>query len=86
MPERFRDHGWFVAFAPYDDPQLAIAILGEHGGRGGSTYAPLARKIVEYYFKLSPTPPPQTPAVVQRPPARSPVAATSMVSQPMATP
>jgi penicillin-binding protein 2 len=86
LPERFRDHGWFVAFAPSDNPQLAIAILGEHGGRGGSTYAPIARKIVEHYFKLSPTPAPQTPAVVQRPAMRSPVASTSMISQPMATP
>jgi penicillin-binding protein 2 len=86
LAERFRDHGWFVAFAPYEDPQLAIVILGEHGGRGGSTYAPLARKIVEHYFKVPPTLPPQTPAVVQRPAVRSPVTARSLVSQPMVTP
>jgi len=84
LPERFRDHGWFVAYAPYDDPQLAIAILGEHGGRGGSTYAPIARKIVAHYFRLPPTPSPQTPAVVQRPVTRPSVAATNLVSQPVA--
>lgn len=84
LPERFRDHGWFVAYAPYDDPQLAIAILGEHGGRGGSTYAPIARKIVAHYFKLPPTPSPQTPAVVQRPVTRPSVAATNLVPQPVA--
>jgi penicillin-binding protein 2 len=86
LPERFRDHGWFVAFAPFDNPQLAIAILGEHGGRGGSTYAPIARKIVEHYFKLPPTPAPLTPAVVQRPALRSSVASTSMISPPIVTP
>jgi penicillin-binding protein 2 len=85
LPERFRDHGWFVAFAPVENPQLAIAILGEHGGRGGSTYAPIARKIVEHYFKLPPTPPPQSPAVAQRSIARQPVAATSFVPRPIAT-
>jgi penicillin-binding protein 2 len=86
LPERFRDHGWFVAFAPVESPQLAIVILGEHGGRGGSTYAPIARKIVEYYLKLPPTPPPQSPVVAQRPITRQPVAATSFIPQPTVTP
>jgi penicillin-binding protein 2 len=85
LPERFRDHGWFVAFAPVDNPQLAIVILGEHGGRGGSTYAPIARKIVEHYFKLPTTPPPQAPAVAQRPMARQPVAASSFLPRPTST-
>jgi penicillin-binding protein 2 len=84
LPERLRDHGWFVAFAPFENPQLAIAILGEHGGRGGSTYAPTARKIVEYYFKLPSTPPPQAPAVAERPAARPSVATTSLASPPVA--
>jgi penicillin-binding protein 2 len=86
LPERFRDHGWFVAFAPVENPQLTIVILGEHGGRGGSTYAPIARKIVEQYFKLPPSPPPQSPAVVQRPLVRPPVTATSFVPQPTSAP
>jgi penicillin-binding protein 2 len=85
LPERFRDHGWFVAFAPVENPQLAIVILGEHGGRGGSTYAPIARKIVEQYFQLPTTPPPQTPAIAQRPLARQPVAASSILPQPTST-
>jgi penicillin-binding protein 2 len=84
LPERLRDHGWFVAFAPFENPQLALAILGEHGGRGGSTYAPMARKIVEYYFKLPSTPPPQAPAVAERPAAKPSVATTSLASQPVA--
>jgi penicillin-binding protein 2 len=40
LPERFRDHGWFVAYAPFDHPQLAVAILGEHGGRGARPMLP----------------------------------------------
>jgi penicillin-binding protein 2 len=82
LPERFRDHGWFVAFAPVENPQLAIVILGEHGGRGGSTYAPMAREIVEYYLKLPTTPAPRSPAVVQRSFTRQPVAATIFAPRP----
>jgi len=86
LPERFRDHGWFVAFAPVESPQLAIVILGEHGGRGGSTYAPIARKIVEHYFKLPATPPPQAPGVAQRQGPRPPVAASNFVPRPPTMP
>jgi penicillin-binding protein 2 len=83
LPERLRDHGWFVAYAPVESPQLAMVIFGEHGGRGGSTYAPIARRIVEYAFNLPPTPPPQTPAVARRPATSQPVAATSGLTQPV---
>lgn len=41
-----RDHAWFVAFAPYDDPRYAIAVLVEHGGFGASAAAPRAREIM----------------------------------------
>ncbi|MEX2375920.1 MAG: penicillin-binding transpeptidase domain-containing protein, partial [Dehalococcoidia bacterium] len=45
----FDTHGWYIAFAPYDDPQVAIAIYLEYGV--GSTHAgPVARKILEAYF------------------------------------
>ncbi|RMF85561.1 MAG: penicillin-binding protein 2 [Nitrospinota bacterium] len=54
LPPHLRDHGWFVAFAPFDHPRIALAILGEHGGKGGSAYAPLAKKIIERYFDLIP--------------------------------
>ncbi|MBA4392237.1 MAG: penicillin-binding protein 2 [Desulfobacca sp.] len=49
-----RDHAWFVAFAPLESPQLAMAILMEHGGHGGDAAAPIARKIFEAYFHLPP--------------------------------
>jgi penicillin-binding protein 2 len=50
VPVHFRDHAWFVAIAPADEPRLALAILVEHGGHGGSAAAPIARKMLESYL------------------------------------
>jgi penicillin-binding protein 2 len=47
-----RDHAWFVAFAPADQPEIAIVVLNEHGGHGGTASAPAAFKILEKYFSL----------------------------------
>jgi penicillin-binding protein 2 len=41
-----RDHAWFIAFAPYDDPRYACSVLVEHGGFGASAAAPIAREIM----------------------------------------
>ena len=41
------DHAWFVAYAPADDPQVAVAVLVEHGGHGGEDAAPLARRVIK---------------------------------------
>jgi penicillin-binding protein 2 len=41
-----RDHAWFVAYAPADAPQVAVAVLVEHGGHGGSDAAPLAKRVI----------------------------------------
>ncbi len=54
IPYEFRDHAWFVAFAPYENPQIAVAVIVEHGGHGGAAAAPIARKIIETYFKFYP--------------------------------
>jgi len=42
-----RDHAWFVAFAPVEDPRYAISVLVEHGGSGSSAAAPIAKKIIK---------------------------------------
>ena len=47
LPYEDRDHALFVAFAPYDDPKYAISVLVEHGGSGGKTAAPIAKKIIK---------------------------------------
>ena len=45
IPYRERDHAWYVAFGPYKDPRYAVSILVEHGGSGGTTAAPIAKKL-----------------------------------------
>ena len=50
-PKQFRDHAWFVSYAPFDNPQIAVAVLAEHAGHGGSAAAPLARKLIEAFIK-----------------------------------
>jgi penicillin-binding protein 2 len=50
VAERLRDHAWFIAFAPADDPKLAIAVLVENGGHGGTAAAPIARKVFDAYL------------------------------------
>jgi penicillin-binding protein 2 len=47
---RFRDHALFVCFAPYREPEIAIAVIVEHAGHGGAVAAPIARKIIDTYF------------------------------------
>ena len=54
IPKKFRDHAWFVAFAPVDEPKIAVAVLAEHMGHGGSAAAPLAKEVIEAYMKLMP--------------------------------
>jgi penicillin-binding protein 2 len=51
IPKRFRDHAWFVSYAPFDNPQIAVAVLAEHAGHGGSAAAPLARELIEAFIK-----------------------------------
>src|SRR5438874_467068 len=45
-----RDNGWFVFFAPRDHPQIAGAVMVEHGGHGGTTAAPIARHVLDTFF------------------------------------
>lgn len=47
-----QDHAWFTSFAPADNPEIAVTVLIEHGGKGGAVAAPVAKKILEYYFNL----------------------------------
>ncbi|MHB8907898.1 MAG: penicillin-binding protein 2 [Syntrophales bacterium] len=46
----YRDHALFVCFAPYGNPEIAVAVIMEHAGHGGSAAAPVARKIIDAYF------------------------------------
>ena len=50
IPYKFRDHAWFMAVAPAENPEIALAILVEHGGMGGAVAAPIAKDMFESYF------------------------------------
>ncbi len=47
-----RDHAWFVAYAPSENPQIAIAVIVEHGEHGSTAAAPVASKMIETYLGL----------------------------------
>lgn len=69
LKKEHRDHAWFVAFAPVENPRIAMTVLVEHGGHGGSDAAPLARRVMDAYLlgeNAAPPPPP--------PPAGAPAA------------
>jgi len=51
VPYQYRDHALFVAFAPYDKPEVAVAVVVEHGEHGGGTAAPVAGSVLRHYFE-----------------------------------
>ena len=48
---KYRDHALFVSFAPVDDPQIAVAVVVENGGHGGSVAAPIAGEIIKQFLQ-----------------------------------
>lgn len=50
IDERHRDHALFIAYAPANDPTIALAVVVENGGHGGSSAGPIARKVMDYYL------------------------------------
>lgn len=50
LAERMRDHALFIAFAPVEDPRIAVAVIVENGGSGSSTAAPIARDVIDSYL------------------------------------
>ena len=55
--ERKREHAWFIAFAPADDPKIAISVLVENAGFGATAAAPIARKVLDAYLLGDEAPP-----------------------------
>ncbi|MBN1209608.1 MAG: penicillin-binding protein 2 [Myxococcaceae bacterium] len=70
-----RHHAWFAGFAPADNPEIAVVVLNEHGGQGGSDAAPTGMAVIQKYFELkkedASSPPPRSnqPYVLTLPPA-----------------
>ncbi len=53
LPHEYRDHAWFVAYAPVENPIISVAVLVEHGGHGASAAAPIAREVMKKYFAIA---------------------------------
>lgn len=79
-PFHLRDHALFVAFAPAEDPKIAVSVIAEHAGHGGSIAAPIARQVMDQYllgqvlYQVPPpkgAPPGTTAAPAPAPPAPS---------------
>ena len=54
LPWFLRNHALFVAFAPFDDPRIALAVVAEHGGGGSSVAAPVAAEVLESAMRVLP--------------------------------
>ncbi len=50
LAEKFHDNALFIGYAPYESPKIAIAVVMENAGGGGSNAAPIARKLMDYYL------------------------------------
>jgi len=50
VSKKNRDHALFIAYAPVEDPQIAVAVIVENGGHGGSTAAPVAKKVMDAWL------------------------------------
>jgi penicillin-binding protein 2 len=72
--ERKREHAWFIAFAPADDPKIAISVLVENAGFGATNAAPIARKVIDSYLLADEAPDIRTPGL-SRPGASVPATA-----------
>jgi penicillin-binding protein 2 len=62
-PRELRAHGWFVAYAPAEAPEIALSVLVEHSGSGGLAAAPVARRVLMSYFARAEMEPGLTAAV-----------------------
>ena len=64
LRERLRDHSWYVAFAPVDQPKIVVAVMVENGGFGAQSAAPIARQVFDYHLtgKLPGGPAPEVDA------------------------
>lgn len=51
VKDKLKDHAWFIAFAPAEAPRIAIVVIVENGGHGGSVAAPIAKAVIQQYMK-----------------------------------
>jgi penicillin-binding protein 2 len=51
LPDHLKPHAWFVAYAPSENPEIAVAVIVEHGEHGSGSAAPVAREIIKTYLR-----------------------------------
>ena len=71
--EKYRDHAWFVAFAPERDPQIVVSVFVEHGGHGSTAAAPIAKRIIETYYNRDSKQPDVSSLLIEKLDALTPV-------------
>ena len=72
LAERQRDHALYIAFAPADDPKIAVGVIVENAGFGAGSAAPIARRIIDYWL-LGDYPSEADMAAMQRGQATAPI-------------
>ena len=50
VEHHFKDHAWFVAYAPSENPEIAVSVFVEHGEHGSSAAAPIAKAVIQFYL------------------------------------
>ena len=80
LDERFRDHALFMAFAPAEDPQIAIALIVENAGFGAQNSAPIARRVFDFWLKGQ-YPSEEDMAAVQKAQAPAPIGKPRTVAE-----
>jgi len=82
VAERLRDHALFIAFAPAEDPRIAVAVVVENGRSGSGTAGPIARKVIDAYLQPDSVAGPTTGAMASQPAGAPPNEAAGAVASP----
>ena len=86
MPYFERDHAWFAAFAPAEDPEIVVVVLNEHSGFGSTNAAPTAMAVIKKWMELKAQDAAERSGVAQAQDVAAPPGAAQIVPAPLATP
>ncbi|HSD19465.1 MAG TPA: penicillin-binding protein 2 [Anaeromyxobacter sp.] len=86
VPYFERDHAWFAAFAPAEDPEIIVVVLNEHSGFGSTNAAPTAMAVIKKWMELKAQDAAERSGVAQAPDVAAPPGAAQIVPAPLATP
>ena len=86
VPYFERDHAWFAAFAPAEDPEIVVVVLNEHSGFGSTNAAPTAMALIKKWMELKAQDAAERSGVAQAQDVAAPPGAAQIVPAPLATP